>query len=127
MSDYQLTATDVVIRTTDNAYIPLDPANRDRAVYEAWKDAGGVPDPYVLPISDTPRSCTPRQARLALLHANLLDQVEALVAATGGVTKITWEYASVFERGDPMLSAIASSLNLTDAQIDDLFVYAVTQ
>jgi hypothetical protein len=49
MSEYQLTATDTVIRTFDSAFIPNDPANRDRAEYEQWLADGGVPDPYVPP------------------------------------------------------------------------------
>jgi hypothetical protein len=49
MAEYQLTSTDVVIRTEDQANIPNDPANRDRVEYEAWLEAGGVPDPYVAP------------------------------------------------------------------------------
>jgi hypothetical protein len=49
MAEYQLTATDVVIRTSDSAYIPNDPANRDRIEYNVWLAAGGVPDPYVAP------------------------------------------------------------------------------
>lgn len=47
MADYQLTATDTVIRTADQAWIPNDPANRDRIEYEQWLADGGVPDPYV--------------------------------------------------------------------------------
>jgi len=45
MADYQLTATDVVIRTEDQAFIPNDPDNTDRIEYEAWLADGGVPDP----------------------------------------------------------------------------------
>jgi hypothetical protein len=49
MADYQLTDTDVVIRTVDQAFIPNDPDNRDRIEYEAWLADGGVPDPYIAP------------------------------------------------------------------------------
>lgn len=51
MADYQLTETDTVIRTADSACIPNDPTNRDRVEYEAWLEAGGVPDPVKPPIN----------------------------------------------------------------------------
>jgi hypothetical protein len=49
MSDYQLTATDIVVRTGDGASIPNDPTNRDRAEYEVWLAVGGVPDACASP------------------------------------------------------------------------------
>jgi hypothetical protein len=57
MSDYQLTASDTIIRVVDHASIPNDPANRDRAAYDVWLAAGGVPGPYVAP--SAPPSPTP--------------------------------------------------------------------
>ena len=46
---YALTATDSILRKSDGACIPEDPANSDYAAYLDWLAAGNVPDPYVPP------------------------------------------------------------------------------
>lgn len=80
---------------------------------------------YVEP-APTVTSVTPRQARLALLQAGLLDKVEAAVNAAGGATKITWDWASTISRTDPLIATLATVLSLTSAQIDQLFTTAST-
>jgi hypothetical protein len=74
MAEYQLTATDVVIRTADGAFIPNDPANRDRAEYEQWLVDGGVPDPYVPP-EPAPPEPTPEDEVL-YNHENRIRSLE---------------------------------------------------
>lgn len=74
MADYQLTASDVVVRTEDRCYIPNDPANSDRIEYEAWLADGGVPDPYVPP---PPVAPDPAPETIALYdHENRLRAIE---------------------------------------------------
>lgn len=73
-----------------------------------------------------PKTVTPRQARLVLLQAGLLDQVESSINTVGGSAKITWEYATQIDRDDPLITTLGQSLNLTDQQIDNLFIQAAT-
>ena len=74
MAEYRLTNVDVVIRAADEAHIPNDPANRDRAEYEQWLADGGVPDPYVAPEPVPPE---PSQGQTVLYdHENRLRALE---------------------------------------------------
>jgi hypothetical protein len=38
-------AIESVMRTTDGASIPFDPANTDYQAYLKWVDEGGIPEP----------------------------------------------------------------------------------
>lgn len=75
-----------------------------------------------------PNIVTMRQARLALLAAGLLAPVNAAVAAMpgaeGDAARIEWEFSSTVERNWPLVEALAVALNLTEQQLDDLFVAA---
>lgn len=42
---YQLTNGDAILRTTDGAFIPPDPANTDYVAYLTWLDEGNTPEP----------------------------------------------------------------------------------
>lgn len=66
-------------------------------------------------------SCTPFQGRMALADAGLLADVETAVSAADEKTKVAWEYALLWQRTSPMIAALAGALQMTDAQIDDLF------
>ena len=70
--------------------------------------------------------CTPRQARLALKQQGLLTSVEDLVDLGPDNLKIEWEYATEIRRTWPLLITVATELNLTDIQLDELFQIAST-
>jgi hypothetical protein len=91
-----------------------------------WDGTNLVPPPVPVVPKAVVLSVSPRQGRLALLSAGLLDKATAAVNAAGGATLITWEYASIWERNDPLIIQLGAALGLTAAQIDQLFTTAST-
>lgn len=71
--------------------------------------------------SIVPDAITPRQARLALLNAGLLDQIEQAMKSMDKATNITWEFANEIDRSDPLLEAIGKQFRLSDLEIDNIF------
>jgi len=85
-------------------------------------------DPTIDP-KPTPAGVTMRQARLALLGVNLLDDVDTAIASIPDATQrkaaeIEWEYANTLERNSALVAQLAAGLGLTDQQLDDLFAQA---
>ena len=82
------------------------------------------------PVDPVPAAVSMRQARLALLKAGMLTQVNTAVAAMpgadGDAARIEWEFSGTVERHRPLVQSLGAALNLTDAQLDDLFRQAVT-
>jgi len=68
-----------------------------------------------------PKTITPRQARLALLQATLLDEVEAMVATDKSMS-IWWEYSLEVERNSEHIINAGLALGLTEEQLDNLFI-----
>lgn len=83
------------------------------------------PPPVIIPAS-----VTMRQARLALLQAGKLDAVDAAIASmtgtAGAEAQIAWEFSSMVERLQPLVLSIGAGLNMTEQEIDDLFLLAST-
>lgn len=81
-------------------------------------------------LASVPQSVTPRQARLALLGAGLLAQVEAAIAAMPepdkSVAVIEWEYAVSIERSSAWIGSLGTALGLDDLALDQLFITAKT-
>lgn len=89
-----------------------------------WQVSPDIPSLFYNPLANTPEPpvVTPRQARLALLGAGLLDAVETeLAKPENKAAQLTWEYALEVRRDDPLIAAIGAALQITDQQIDALF------
>jgi hypothetical protein len=91
MAEYQLTHSTSVLRRADNATIPDDPANRDRAVYTQWLADGGVPDPPAPPsragvISQSTQALALSQARQANARGDTQAAVDAILTWIGPKT-----------------------------------------
>lgn len=75
-------------------------------------------------VDPVPRFVSMRQARLALLGAGLLDEVETLMAAQPQAVRIEWEYATDVWRDRDLVLSLGAALQLTEQQIDALFIAA---
>lgn len=68
-----------------------------------------------------PFSITPLQAKLQLLEMELLDDVENMVALDKKIS-IYWNNAQSIERRSPVLIEMANLLNLSEDQVDQMFI-----
>lgn len=112
-----------ILRHSDGAHVPPDPANRDRAEFVAWEAEGGVAEPFVTPV---PASVTRRQFKQALNRIQLRNAVEAAIAAADQDTKDWYAESLNFERSNPVMNSMATLLGKASEDIDNLFRLAAT-
>lgn len=74
-----------------------------------------------------PGSITPRQLKLALLDAGLLDAIEAFVAAAPREVQIGWNNTVEYLRTDALLNEMAAAFGMTAEQIDGIFIAAAAK
>ena len=79
----------------------------------------------IVPAPIIPQSVTMRQAVLALLDADLLDDVEAIVAVLPRRYQLEWERAANVYRDNALVETVRQQKSMTPAQIDDLFIAAL--
>lgn len=122
---YTLTRDTGVIRDADCVYIPADPANTDWQAYQAWLAEGNTPNPYVPPPPAIPQQVPMWAVRTVLQNDSLFDQAQALIeASTDNALKNVWEYGNFADRNSNAISSLATALDLTSEQVDQMFIDA---
>lgn len=137
--EYKLTGENFVIRLAAGEvpemripimeYVGFEPnKNPEYLAYKKWLADGGIPLPADPSPVVVPEEVTMRQAKLALLAAGLLDDVESaldsLLGDEGRAARIEWEYSSVMRRDKPFVAAVGAAAGLNSQQIDELFIAA---
>lgn len=82
--------------------------------------------PPVLGLSSISQEVTRFQARAALYQSGLLEAVEAEIAKpeTDMMLKLAWQDALSFKRNSSFVTGMAAILELSEEQLDQLFVLA---
>ena len=80
------------------------------------------------PITYIPQEVTMRQARLALLDAGLLANVQTAINSLPETAKtkaqIEWDYSNTLQRSNPFVATLGAALGLNEAALDNLFIAA---
>lgn len=129
---HPLVSTEIIYDPNTQKKIMKDPAKVNGKWGEVWEVINMTQeeiDNYRK--SKVPQVVFMRQARLALLEVNLLDNVDQIISLLPepmqSEAKIEWEYATEVRRDWPTLNQIAQYLNLTSEYVDDLFILAGTK
>ena len=76
-----------------------------------------------------PQTVSQRQLRTQLLLngfnlADIQTAINALQDPQKSIAQVAWDYAVVFDRKDPLLVAIATSLNLSESDLKQIYINA---
>lgn len=116
-------------QSTEIAFVPKNTTVQPWAdlLVDIFDGKYGPINIYAYPV---PQVVTMRQARLALLQENLLDQVQIAIDSLPDNERqeatINWEYSTVVERNSPWVINITTAMGLTSDQVDHLFRIAKT-
>lgn len=128
MSSYQLTGEQWIYRVSDQARI--HPQHPDYQDYLAWLEAGNTPLPPSQEQLQEVRSqmqCSDVQGLLAIEQTGYAAQYEAWASGpTRTFTEKVFLRSTTWRRLDPVLTAAATEMGISDEELDDLFRLAMT-
>ena len=94
-------------------------------LYDGQEFSSPPPPPPAIP-----QEVTMRQARLALLDAGLLANVQPTINSLNEPDKtkaqIEWEYSNALQRSNPFVTVLGTALGLNNEALDNLFITAAT-
>ena len=106
----------------------------DRYIADGFEIPFAILDsPVVTDVSDSvnksvPQEITMRQARLALLDAGLLANVQTAINSLPEPSKtkamIEWDYSNALQRDNSFVATLGAALGLNEAALDSFFIAA---
>lgn len=124
--------TGEVIRESDSKVVaPAQSVDDpDYQEYVKWINAGNQPTIISQKNIYIPDSISAKQAKMVLLYNNLYDKVQNIINSfedetTKQAMQIDWEYSTEFYRNSPFIKMVADKLNLSDEDVDNLFIQAL--
>ncbi len=118
--------TPVIVQPGNSVAPAQSVTDPDYVGYVQWIDAGNVPRIVDYPMPPIPQKVTMRQAQQALLRAGMLDMVEQVVLQADRAIQIDWYKGQTIRRDWPALKVVQEMMDMTDRQIDELFLLAET-
>ena len=106
---FKLNNTASIVRLSDGACIPADPANVDYAAYLRWVEEGNTPEPYVAPVPTPLAQIAAIEAANPITHRNLRDLSMTVAQIAAAVTGT-----------DPLVNPAVQQIVALEAQISAL-------
>lgn len=116
--------TNAVTRDADGFIIgPEDSA--DWLVYQNWLMQGNTPSPAPPEVLPVPAVVPMWSVRTVLKNHGLFDSANNLIMNSNNIALINfWEYGNEAQRSSPSISMLATSLDLSPAAVDQMFIEA---